>query len=229
MTGRKNVSGQLELGDYQLKAVDVRLKLMDGPTYYSQTPISTPADAAQVMRDVLKGLDREWLVVVNMDSHLKPVNVNVVSIGSLDGSLAPIQNILKSTILSNCNRFLLMHNHPSGEVAPSQDDMKVTKFVAAAAKLMDMSLEDHLIVGGQTGGLYSFREEYPSLFSGSKMDFDLIRQMTEKDVESPDKKSGHSKKKTKDSVREKLTVVKDTVCRAEGSGKQMREKSQEAL
>jgi DNA repair protein RadC len=81
---------------------------MDGPSYYSKTPILNASDAVDVMRDVLKELDREWVCVVNMDNHLKPVNFNVVSIGSINLSLAPIQNILKSgssataTISSSC-------------------------------------------------------------------------------------------------------------------------------
>ena len=67
----------------------------------SQIPLTSPEGAAAVMRDVLKELDREWVCVVNMDNHLKPVNFNIVSIGSINQSLAPIQNILKSGILSN--------------------------------------------------------------------------------------------------------------------------------
>lgn len=55
---KKQVDNQLSFDDYQLKQVDVRLKLMDGPSYYSQTPLQNPADAAMVMRDVLKELDR---------------------------------------------------------------------------------------------------------------------------------------------------------------------------
>ena len=86
----------------------------------SQIPLTSPEGAAAVMRDVLKELDREWVCVVNMDNHLKPVNFNIVSIGSINQSLAPIQNILKSGILSNCSNIMLMHNHPSGDNEPSR-------------------------------------------------------------------------------------------------------------
>ena len=177
MARRKQTDNQLSFGDYQLKQVDVRLKLMDGPSYYSQTPLQNPADAAMVMRDVLKALDREWVCVVNMDNHLKPVNFNVVSIGSINASLAPVQNILKSAMLSNCNNMMLLHNHPSGETEPSREDMQLTKRVSEAAKLMDMSVIDHLIVGGQNGDLYSIREHDPELFTGTEVDFDYIHHM----------------------------------------------------
>ncbi len=177
MARKRQTDNQLSFDDYQLKQVDVRLKLMDGPSYYSQTPLQNPADAAMVMRDVLKELDREWVCVVNMDNHLKPVNFNVVSIGSINASLAPIQNILKSAMLSNCNNMMLLHNHPSGETEPSREDMQLTKRVSEAAKLMDMSVIDHLIVGGQNGDLYSIREHDPELFTGTEVDFDYIHRM----------------------------------------------------
>ena len=177
MARKKQTDNQFSFDDYQLRQVDVRLKLMDGLSYYSQTPLQNPADAAMVMRDVMKELDREWVCVVNMDNHLKPVNFNVVSIGNINASLAPVQNILKSAMLSNCNNMMLLHNHPSGETEPSREDMQLTKRVSEAAKLMDMSVIDHLIVGGQNGDLYSIREHDPELFTGTEVDFDYIHQM----------------------------------------------------
>lgn len=106
----------------------------------SQIPLTSPEGVAAVMRDVLKELDREWVCVVNMDNHLKPVNFNIVSIGSINQSLAPIQNILKSGILSNCSNIMLMHNHPSGDNEPSREDIQLTKRLVEAAKLMDMNV-----------------------------------------------------------------------------------------
>jgi hypothetical protein len=106
----------------------------------SQIPLTSPEGAAAVMRDVLKELDREWVCVVDMDNHLKPVNFNIVSIGSINQSLAPIQNILKSGILSNCSNIMLIHNHPSGDNEPSREDIQLTKRLVEAAKLMDMNV-----------------------------------------------------------------------------------------
>ena len=71
MARKKQTDNQFSFDDYQLKQVDVRLKLMDGPSYYSKTPILNASDAVDVMRDVLKELDREWVCVVNLDNHLK--------------------------------------------------------------------------------------------------------------------------------------------------------------
>ena len=60
MPRKKETAGQYSMDDYRLKQVDIRLKLMEGPSYYSQTPLTSPEGAAAVMRDVLKELDREW-------------------------------------------------------------------------------------------------------------------------------------------------------------------------
>lgn len=177
MARKKQTDNQFSFDDYQLKQVDVRLKLMDGPSYYSKTPILNASDAVDVMRDVLKELDREWVCVINLDNHLKPVNFNVVSIGSINLSLAPVQNILKSGLLSNCNRLILLHNHPSGELTPSDEDNQLTKRVTEAAKLLEMEVLDHVIVGGQTGEIYSFRQDHPELFSMENIDLDYIHQM----------------------------------------------------
>lgn len=177
MARKKQTDNQFSFDDYQLKQVDVRLKLMDGPSYYSKTPILNASDAVDVMRDVLKELDREWVCVLNLDNHLKPVNFNVIFIGSINLSLAPVQNILKSGLLSNCNRLILLHNHPSGELTPSDEDNQLTKRVTEAAKLLEMEVLDHVIVGGQTGEIYSFRQGHPELFSMENIDLDYIHQV----------------------------------------------------
>lgn len=165
---------QYELNDYKLQQVDVRLRLQDGPAYYSNKPIENMRDAVDVMRDVLKELDREWVIVVNCDTQLKPVNFSVVSIGSVNESLVPIQNIMKSAILSNCDQILLMHCHPSGNLQPSSQDFEITRRLLEACKLMGMTLLDHIIVGGVSGDIYSFRSNSPDMFQGLDIDIKYI-------------------------------------------------------
>ncbi|MGN0254397.1 MAG: JAB domain-containing protein [Chordicoccus sp.] len=198
MAKKKETPGQYSMSDYQLKQVDIRLKLMEGPSYYSQTPLTSPEGAAYVMRDILKELDREWVCVVNMDNHLKPVNFNVVSIGSINQSLAPIQNILKSGILSNCNNLMLMHNHPSGDVEPSREDRQLTKRLVEASKLMDMNVIDHLVIGGQNGDVYSFREHDPDMFTGREIDLDYIHRMMAKEEPGQDYQMEYSTSRAED-------------------------------
>lgn len=168
---------QYELNDYRLQQVNVRLRLQDGPAYYSNHPIDNVHDAVDILKDVLKELDREWVIVVNLDTKLKPVNFSIVSIGSLCESIAPIQNILKSAILSNTNDVLMMHCHPSGSLEPSDPDIQVTRRLIEACKLMDMTLVDHIIVAGMTGDTYSFRKNFSSMFESMDIDLHYIDHM----------------------------------------------------
>ncbi|MGI5892470.1 MAG: DUF5688 family protein [Bacillota bacterium] len=171
---RKSDTGQYNLGDYQLQEVNVRLCLKEGAVLYSTAPLSHPEAVRDVMRDVLKDLDREMVCVVNLDNKMKPINYNVVSIGSIDQSMVPIQNVYKSSILSNAASIMLLHNHPSGDVSPSSPDFDVTKKLVEAGKLMGIPVIDHLIIGGMNGDIYSFRTENPELFTGAP-DLEFIR------------------------------------------------------
>ncbi len=155
---------QISLDDYSFKQVEVRLYLKEGETLYSPEPISSPDSAINVLSELMKDLDREMVAVVNLDTKNRPMNYNIVSIGSINTSLAPIQNIMKSAILSNAASIMLAHNHPSGDCAPSRPDYELTARLAEAGKLLEIPVLDHLILGGD-GDRYSFREHSPELFT----------------------------------------------------------------
>ena len=118
----------------QYKLKEVCIRLAEGHPLYSDKPLSSPEAALDVMKREMSQYDREILCVVNMDSRLRPINFNIVSVGTIDQSIAAIPNILKSGILSNAGSFLLLHNHPSGEVTPSQDDIQTTLKVIEAER-----------------------------------------------------------------------------------------------
>lgn len=164
-----------------LKQVEVRLRLQEGPAYYSKEPLDNPESAVNVMREVLRGLDREWVCVVNLDNKSCPVNFSVVSVGSINASMAPIQNIIKTAILSNCNQIILLHNHPSGSLEPSDVDYELTHRVLECCRLMEIDLVDHVIVGGMSGDVYSFRKHNSHMFDSGNIDLKFIHKMYEKE------------------------------------------------
>ncbi len=174
---QREVPGQQSIDDYQLAQVDVRLVLKESASLYSTESLSGPEQAARIMAEAMKDLDREMVCVVNMDNHLRPINYNVVSIGSLNASVVPVQNVFKSSILSNAGSIMLIHNHPSGEITPSSEDYEITRRLVEAGKLMDIPVIDHVIIGAGAGRRYSFREDQPDLFNGSP-DFSFISRMT---------------------------------------------------
>lgn len=160
---------------YELPEVQVRLA--EGKILYSDQPMNSPKRACEVMTKVLSEMDREYLCVVNLDSQLRPINYNVVSIGGLDSALAPMSNVYKTAILSNASAIILLHNHPSGSLQPSAEDIRLTQKVEMASKIMDIRLLDHIIVAGGTGKQFSFQENG---LLGSMHDLEHLREKSEK-------------------------------------------------
>lgn len=152
-------------GMYELKQVSIRIRLSEAPSLYSTEPVSTPDDAVRVMAEALAEMDREYCCVVNLDNKNRAINFNVVSIGDVNASIVPIQNAFKAAILSNATSLMLLHNHISGVLEPSGDDMLVTKRIIEAGKIMNIPVVDHLIVAGGSGRFYSFRENHPDMFN----------------------------------------------------------------
>ena len=162
----------------QYKLKEVCIRLAEGHPLYSDRPLSSPEAALDVMKREMSQYDREVLCVVNMDSRLRPINFNIVSVGTIDQSIAAIPNILKSGILSNAGSFLLLHNHPSGEVTPSQDDIQTTRKVIEAGKIMGIPCMDHIVVGGGNGNYCSMREAQLADFSNQTISMtaeDILR------------------------------------------------------
>ncbi len=140
------------------KLKEVRVRLTEGQSLYSAVPLTTPADAVDVMSRELAKYDREVICVVNLDNRLKPINFNIVSMGSVDRAITDMPNVMKSGILSNASSFMMLHNHPSGDIFPSEEDYQTTRRCIEAGKLMNFPCIDHIIVGGGNGSFLSIRE-----------------------------------------------------------------------
>lgn len=150
---------------YELKQVQVRLRLAEVEPLYSDEAITDSDKAVNVMAKALAEMDREYVCVVNLDTKRHPINFNIVSIGDIDQAQIPIQNVFKSAILSNAKSVLALHSHPSGSLDPSRPDLEVTKRMVEAGRLIGIPVTDHIIVAGATGLHTSIRSTNPELFS----------------------------------------------------------------
>lgn len=166
--------------EYELKQVKVRLRLAEAEPLYSTEQITTPDKATEVMAQALSQLDREYCCVVNLDGANHPINFNVVSIGDVNQAHVPIQNVFKSAILSNASSIMMFHNHPSGSVKASREDIDVTKRLIEAGKIMNIPVLDHIIVAGGTAEHFSFRDNNPDMFK--------VREEAEYSVREPQAK-----------------------------------------
>jgi DNA repair protein RadC len=137
----------------------VNIRLVREPSFYGNEPVSSPGDALRVVANELKGYDREVFAVLNLKTNGRPINLNICSVGTLDASLVSPREVFKSCILSNAAAFIAIHNHPSGTAAPSKEDMAITEKLSDCARLMDIRMLDHIIIAGETGELFSFKEK----------------------------------------------------------------------
>ena len=152
---------------HELKQVEVRLKLTDKAGVFSMERIDTPEKAVSVLAPVLAELDREEVCVVNLDGKGRPINFNVVSIGSVNASLVTGRELYKTAILSNAAGMIMLHNHPSSDLQMSVSDRNVTEKMMYASLLLDIAFYDHIIVAGGTGKTFSIRKNVPELFEPS--------------------------------------------------------------
>ena len=141
------------------KLEQVAIRMVEQPPLYSKEPMNNPDAAIRVMNEFLSQMDRELFCIVNLQADLTPINMNIVSVGSLNEALINPREIFKSAILSNAHSMMLIHNHPSGNITPSAEDKEVTERLMACGEFLDIKMLDHIIVAGETGKMLSMKSE----------------------------------------------------------------------
>lgn len=194
------------------KLEQVAIRMVEQPSLYSKEPMNNPDAAIRVMNEFLSQMDRELFCIVNLQADLTPINMNIVSVGSLNEALINPREIFKSAILSNAHSMMLIHNHPSGNLTPSTSDIQTTARMQELGELMGISLVDHIITG-RDGNYYSFRDkgEFPDSrirFSTRVEDIDLTKGMVTEAI-SPYEEVTDTKEK--DNVRDIPTVQTATI------------------
>lgn len=111
--------------------------------------IKKPSDIASYYIQKLKDMKREHFIAVFLDSRNRIIKDEIISIGTLNGSLIHPREVFKEAIKNSANSIILVHNHPSGDVNPSDEDLRVNKALIAAGDLVGIKVLDHLIVGGK--------------------------------------------------------------------------------
>ena len=140
---------------YEMDQVSIRM--VKEPPLISPEPITGPESAVNLLGEYLRDFDRELMIVVNLRTDGKPINMNVMSIGTINASIAVPREALKTSILSNAASVLLFHNHPSGNLKPSVEDIKTTDRMIKAYDMLGMSVLDHIILGPDSR-FYSMKE-----------------------------------------------------------------------
>jgi len=122
-------------------------KLISQPDDSERIQIRTPADAANLLMVDMSLLEREELRVICLDTKNNVITVETVYSGSLNTTVVRVAEVLRAALIHNGAGIILVHNHPSGSVEPSLEDINVTTLIREAAEKLGISVLDHVIFG----------------------------------------------------------------------------------
>ena len=136
----------------QQTAVRIKAALALGIRLYEPTGerpmINSPADAAALVQYEMSLLEQEYLKVMLLDTRNRVLDIVEVYHGSVNSSQVHVGELFKPAIQRMAPAIIAIHNHPSQDPTPSPDDVAVTRAIVQAGKLLDISLLDHLVIGG---------------------------------------------------------------------------------
>lgn len=109
--------------------------------------ISSPEDAAELVRYEMQGLVQENLWVILLDTRNRKLAVEKVYVGSLNVTMVRVGELFRAALQRSAAAIILAHNHPSGDPTPSPEDAALTRSAVEAGKLLDVEVLDHLVIG----------------------------------------------------------------------------------
>ena len=138
----------LDFQTYRLQLVR-ETAAADVQTVQTGDTLDCPSTVSRLLQPLFESLDREHFVVLALDARNRPIGCNTVSIGTLSASLVHPREVFKFAILANAAAVILAHNHPSGEVSPSKDDIDLTRRLVQVGEVVGIEVLDHVVLGGQ--------------------------------------------------------------------------------
>ena len=116
-------------------------------TFTSYPKFQNSRDLFQSFREEFAALDREFFFMITLDSKNRTIGYHTISMGSLSSSVVHPREVFKPAILENSAAVIFLHNHPSGDPAPSREDRECTSRLTAAAKILRIRVLDHVVFG----------------------------------------------------------------------------------
>jgi DNA repair protein RadC len=109
--------------------------------------ITTPEDVYELVKDELANADRERFLSILLSTRNMVIGIETVGIGTINTCMVTARELFKSALLANAHSVILCHNHPSGDLTPSDDDIALTRRISDVGDIMGITVLDHLIVG----------------------------------------------------------------------------------
>ena len=144
----------------QLKAVCELAIRMSAITNYKEIKIMQPRDIANILMEKMRFEKQEILKVAMLDVKNKLLKIKDVAIGGGNFVTATIKSVLNEAVKIEAAKIILIHNHPTGDPTPSQQDIDFTEKVELASKLLGIQLLDHIVIGnGNYVSIFDKREK----------------------------------------------------------------------
>lgn len=146
----------------EVKAIEVKAALELGRRLVTvsaenRPKITCPADAANLLMTEMMYLEQEHLRVLLLDTRNHVLSSPTISIGSLNSAVVGMRELFRAALRENSAGLIVAHNHPSGDPSPSTEDIRTTKEMIQAGKLLGVAVLDHLIIG--RGRFVSLKEQ----------------------------------------------------------------------
>ena len=141
----------------QLKAVAELSKRIARTQSGYQLQMNHPSSIADYYMEQMRHMKNEILMCAFFDSKCKYLGDSVISVGSVNYAYVSPGEIFRKAFEFGAVLFIILHNHPSGDPYPSEDDIRITQRIQKGAQLVELNMVDHIIIGDNT--YYSFKEE----------------------------------------------------------------------
>jgi DNA repair protein RadC len=129
----------------------------------SDERVEQPAVAAKMFRDFAKDSNQESLFVMVLGGRNNLIGIEQVYVGTATGTSVRVNEVFRSCILTGGQGIVVVHNHPSGDHSPSDEDKKLTEDLIRGARLLDIEFLDHLVISSE--GYTSIRSNVPNIWA----------------------------------------------------------------
>jgi DNA repair protein RadC len=146
----QNIKGIGPAKATQLKAVFElarRLERENNTGHEHKNIIRSPQEVVGLLRNQLRGKKKEHFLLISLDRRNQIIDIQTISIGNLDSSVVHPREVFKAAISDIAASVILVHNHPSGNTEPSDEDIKLTRRLAESGSTLGIAVLDHIIIG----------------------------------------------------------------------------------
>ncbi len=133
-----------------LAAFEISRRIQSQTKWHSSKKITSPQDVADIFIPLMRDKLKEEFMIVCLNSANKIIKYETISVGNLNSSVVHPREIFKAAIENSSASIILLHNHPSENPEPSNEDILITKKIVEAGKILDIPIFDHIIIAGNS-------------------------------------------------------------------------------